>query len=67
MLVIYEMYKNDRNIDDEKQIWGCDSLKEAKYFFENKLDTKTSTQNISKIIKNKGLINKKYRVFKIKD
>ena len=66
MIGIYELYKNERNIDDELHLWGCDSLKEAKYFFENKLNTKTSLANLSKMIKNKGIINKKYKIYKIK-
>lgn len=66
MLVVYELIKNERMLDDERNIGNFKTLREVKYFLENKFDTKTSIPNISKIIKNKGTINKKYKVFKIK-
>lgn len=65
MIVIYEMFVNDNNKDDERYIGYFDSLKEAKYFLETKYDTKTSIANLSKMIKKKGVINKKYKIFKM--
>lgn len=66
MLVVYELYINENNEEDELNLFDCDSLKEAKYFFEYKLGVKTSLRNLSKHTKNKGIINKKYRIYKIK-
>lgn len=66
MLVIYELYINERNQEDEINLFDCDSLKEAKYFFEFKLGVKTSLKNLSKQTKNNGIINKKYKIYKIK-
>ena len=37
MLVVYELYMNENNEEDELNLFDCDSLKEAKYFFEFKL------------------------------
>ena len=65
MLVIYEMFVNDNDKLDERNVADCDTLKEVKYLLKNKFDTNTSIANISKIIKNKGVINKKYKIFKI--
>lgn len=65
VIVIYETYKNDRQLDDERYIGEFNSLKEAKYFLETKYSTKTSLANLSKMIKTKGTINKKYKVFKM--
>lgn len=65
MIVIYEIFKNDNDMEDERNIGDFDSLKEAKYFLETKYDTKTSIANLSKMIKKKGIINKKYKIFKI--
>ena len=66
MIVIYELHINNRNQEDELNLFDCDSLKEAKYFFEFKLGVKTSLNNLSKHIKTKGIINKKYKIYKIK-
>lgn len=66
MLVIYELYINERNQEDEINLFDCDSLKEAKYFFEFKLGVKTSLKNLSKHIRTSGTINKKYKIYKIK-
>lgn len=66
MLVVYELYINENNEEDELNLFDCDSLKEAKYFFEYNLGIKTSLKNLSKHTKNKGIINKKYRIYKIK-
>lgn len=66
MLVIYELHINDRNKEDELNLFDCDSLKEAKYFFEYKLGVKTSLRNLSKQIKTNGTINKRYKIYKIK-
>lgn len=66
MLVIYELYINERNQEDEINLFDCDSLKEAKYFFEFKLGVKTSLKNLSKQTKNNGTINKRYKIYKIK-
>lgn len=66
MLVIYELHINNKNQEDEMNLFDCDSLKEAKFFFENKLGVKTSLTNLSKQIKTKGTINKKYKIYKIK-
>lgn len=66
MLVIYELHLNNKNKEDELNLFDCDSLKEAKYYFECKLGVKTSLTNLSKHIKNKGTINKKYKIYKIK-
>ena len=66
MLVIYELHINNRNQEDELNLFDCDSLKEAKYFFEYKLGVKTSLTNLSKHIKTNGVINKKYKIYKIK-
>lgn len=65
MIVIYEIFNNDDNKEDERNIGDFDTLKEAKYFLETKFDTKTSIANLSKMIKKKGTINKKYKIFKI--
>ena len=65
MIVIYEIFTNDNNKEDERNIGDFNSLKEAKYFLESKFETKTSLANLSKMIKNKGTINKKYKIFKI--
>ena len=66
MLVIYELILNDRNKEDELNLFDCNSLKEAKYFFEYKLGVKTSLKNLSKHTKSNGIINKKYKIYKIK-
>jgi len=66
MLVVYELHINNRNKEDELCLFDCDSLKEAKYYFEYKLGIKTSLNNISKTIKTKGTICKKYKIYKIK-
>lgn len=66
MIVIYELFKNENYMEDERNIGDFDTLKEAKYFFKTKLDTETSISNLSKTIKEKGIINKKYRIYKIK-
>lgn len=66
MLVIYELILNDRNKEDELNLFDCNSLKEAKYFFEIKLGVKTSLMNLSKHAKTNGVINKKYKIYKIK-
>ena len=66
MIVIYELHINSENQEDELNLFDCDSLKEAKYFFEYKLGVKTSLLNLSKHIRNNGTINKKYKVYKIK-
>lgn len=66
MLVVYELYINDNNEEDELNLFDCDSLKEAKYFFEYNLGIKTSLQNLSKSTKTNRIINKKYRIYKIK-
>ena len=66
MLVIYELHINNKKHEDELNLFDCDSLKEAKYFFEYKLGVKTSLTNLSKQIKTNGVINKKYKIYKIK-
>lgn len=66
MLVVYELHINNMNKEDELCLFDCNSLKEAKYFFETKLKIKTSLNNLSKHIKNCGTINKKYKIYKIK-
>lgn len=66
MIVIYELHINNENQEDELNLFDCDSLKEAKYFFEFKLGVKTSLTNLSKQIRTNGTINKKYKVYKIK-
>lgn len=66
MLAIYELHINNMNKEDELCLFDCDSLKEAKYFFEFKLGVKTSLTNLSKRIKTNGIINKKYKIYKIK-
>ena len=65
MLVVYELYMNENNEEDELNLFDCDSLKEAKYFFEFKLGVKTSLANLSKLSKINGTINKKYKIYKI--
>lgn len=66
MIVIYEVYVNENNEEDELNLFDCDSLKEAKYFFENKLGVRTSLNNLSKHTKDSGTIDKRYRIYKIK-
>ena len=66
MLVVYELYVNENNEEDEINLFDCDSLKDAKYFFEYKLNTKTSIENLSKATKTNRTINKKYKIYKIK-
>ena len=66
MLVIYELHINNMNKEDELCLFDCDSLKEAKDFFEYNLEVKTSSSNLSKRIKTNGVINKKYKIYKIK-
>ena len=66
MLAIYELHINNMNKEDELCLFDCNSLKEAKYFFELKLGVKTSLTNLSKRIKTNGVINKKYKIYKIK-
>lgn len=66
MLVIYELHMNNRNKEDELCLFDCDSLKEARYFFELKLGVKTSLTNLSKQIRTNGTINKRYKIYKIK-
>ena len=66
MLVVYELYINENNEEDEINLFDCDSLKDAKYFFEYKLNTKTSIENLSKATKTNRTINKKYKIYKIK-
>lgn len=66
MIVIYELHINDNNKEDELNLFDCDSLKEAKHFFEYKLGVKTSLTNLSKQIKKNGTINKRYKIYKIK-
>lgn len=65
MIVIYEVFDND-GVEDERNIGDFNSLKEAQYFLQTKFDTKTSVQNLSKILKTKGKIKNKYKIFKIK-
>lgn len=65
MIVVYELFKNDRNLDDERNIGNFDTLKETKMFLEDKFDTITSLANLSKSIKKKSIINKKYRIYKM--
>lgn len=64
MIVIYEIFDNDGK-EDERNIGDFNTLKEAQYFLQTKFDTKTSIVNLSKMIKTKGTINKKYKIFKI--
>ncbi len=66
MIVIYELNINSDNQEYELNLFDCDSLKEAKYFFEFKLGVKTSLNNLSKHIRTNGTINKKYKIYKIK-
>lgn len=66
MLVVYQLYMNENNEEDELNLFDCDSLKEAKHFFEFKLGVKTSLANLSKLSKINGTINKKYKIYKIK-
>ena len=66
MIVIYELHINDNNSEDELNLFDCDSLKEAKFFFETRLGVKTSLTNLSKHIRTSGTINKKYKIYKIK-
>ena len=66
MHVVYELYINENNEEDEINLFDCDSLKDAKYFFEYKLNTKTSIENLSKATKTNRTINKKYKIYKIK-
>ena len=66
MIVIYETHINNNSKEDELNLFDCDSLKEAKFFFETKLGIKTSLTNLSKHIKTKGTINKRYKIYKIK-
>lgn len=66
MLVVYELYINENNEEDELNLFDCDNLKEAKYFFEYNLGVKTSLENLRKHTKNNGTINKKYKIYKIK-
>ena len=66
MIVIYEIHINNKNQEDELNLFDCDSLKEAKFFFENKLGVKTSLTNLSKHIRTNGTINKRYKIYKIK-
>lgn len=66
MLVIYELHINNMNKEDELCLFDCNSLKEAKYYFENKLGIKTSLYNLSKHTKTNGVIDKKYKIYKIK-
>ena len=65
MIVIYEKFINEDGVEDERNIGDFDSLKEAQVFFSTKRDVKTSIANLSKTIKKKGVINKKYKIFKI--
>lgn len=65
MIVIYEKFINEDGVEDEINIGDFDSLKEVQAFFSDKRDVKTSIANISKTIKNQGIINKKYKIFKI--
>ena len=58
MIVIYEVFDND-GVEDERNIGDFNSLKEAQYFLQTKFDTKTSVQNLSKILKTKGKIKNK--------
>lgn len=66
MIVIYEKFINEDNIEDERNLFDCDTLKEMKIFLEEKCNTKTSLANLSKIIRNKGTISKRYKIYKIK-
>lgn len=66
MLVIYELHINNMNKEDEINLFDCDSLKEAKYFFFEKLGIKTSTSNLSRRVRTNGIIDKKYKIYKIK-
>lgn len=66
MIVIYEIHINNKNQEDELNLFDCDRLKEAKFFFENKLGVKTSLTNLSKHIRTSGTINKRYKIYKIK-
>ena len=65
-LVIYEIHINNMNKEDELNLFDCESLKEAQYFFKNKLKVDTSLTNLSKHIRDKGLISKRYKIYKIK-
>ena len=65
MIVLYELYVNDGK-EDEINIGDFNTLKEAQYFLKTKFDVVTSIANLSKNIKNKGIIDKKYKIFKIK-
>lgn len=65
MIVIYEIFINNNNKEDECNIGDFNTLKETQKFLENKRDIKTSIVNISKSIKRKGTIAKKYKIFKI--
>lgn len=66
MIVIYEIHINDNDREDELNLFDCDSLKEAKFFFETRLGVKTSLTNLSKHIRTSGVINKRYKIYKIK-
>ena len=57
---------NENNEEDELNLFDCDSLRAAKYFFEFKLGVKTSLKSLSKQAKTNGIINKKYKIYKIK-
>jgi len=65
-LVIYELHINNMNKEDELNLFDCESLKEAQYFFKTKLNVSTSLTNLSKQIRTKGIICKKYKIYKIK-
>ena len=46
MLVIYEKFINDNDMEDERNIGDFDTLKEAQYFLEHKLDILVFVSNL---------------------
>lgn len=66
MLVIYEKVK-DELLDDEINVFDCDTFKELQEFFEKKRDIKVSISNLWQIVKNKGMVKDKYKIYKIND
>ena len=65
MIVVYEKFINENGVEDERNVGDFDSLKEAQVFFSKHRDVRTSIANLSKTIKQRGTINKKYKIFKI--
>ena len=65
MIIVYELYKTLDGLLDERPIFNCDTIEEARVIFAKKWNIKTSKQALSYQVKCNRLFKEKYKIFKI--